>query len=154
MPFREKIAWTSFVTTLLVWGYYFLALVRELATGDPEGSRFIGLAVGCTIAIVLLQVVATIVLAIHAPRDAESYPTSPDERERLIEYRATRNAFFVLNLLAVSAAIATPFLAVAGPILLPQPAEDGMLLIGSAILFAIVAAELVRSGSQIFYFHR
>jgi ABC-type transport system involved in multi-copper enzyme maturation permease subunit len=154
MSFREKSAWVSLVTTLGIWGYYFLLLTRGIASGDPSGGRFLGLFITCTMAVVTMQVILYIILAIHSPKDAESYPGPMDERERLVDYKATRNAFAVLNLLAMTVAIATPVVGMTGPAWLRDPGNDGLLLIGSGIFFAIVAAEVVRSGSQIFYFRR
>lgn len=154
MSFREKSAWVSLVTTALIWGFYFVTLGHSLATGDPSGTRFVGLFVGCTIALVVVQVALIIALAIHSPKDAEDYPSVPDERERLIELRSTRNAFAVLNALSMTVAIAAPLVAVAGPAMFRDPGADGLLLIGSGVFFAVVAAELVRSASQIVYFRR
>ena len=86
----------------------------------------------------LLEVVLHVAIAIRSPRDAR---TPKDERERLIDLKATRVAFPVL-LVGTFAAIGT----------LHLPASRWIM--AHVMLLAIVVAELTRFGAQIVYHRR
>ncbi|MDB5691362.1 MAG: hypothetical protein JWO81_425 [Alphaproteobacteria bacterium] len=152
MSFREKSAWISLATTLAVWGYYVVALVPALASGRPDGPRLISLFSACVFLLVVAQVVLSVLIAVHSPKEAQA---PADEREQLIGLKASRLAFYTLSALAIVTAIATRLLAAAGPSLFPRdPLGGSMIVVGSAIFFAVVAAELVRATGQIVYFRR
>ena len=143
MPFREKSAWISLVTMLVVFGAFFggIATGRLPASGFPT-MHYLILSVGAVIA---LQLVLKLAARWLAGTDAAS---PKDERERLIELKATRIAFYVLVaavLLAVFLVIHTP---VAGG---PFP---GSPRLGLAMVACIVLADVVRSAAQIVYFRR
>jgi uncharacterized membrane protein len=137
MSFREKSAWISFVSIALVSGIYFGKVAQRLITGRGHGvaaSVFLGLVA----ALIVLEAGLHIAIAIQSPREAR---TPKDERERLIDMKATRIAFPVL-LVCVFAAIGT----------LHLPGSSRFLM-ADAILLAIVLAQLTRFGAQI-VFHR
>ena len=88
MPFKEKIAWISVVTTILVWGSYFGFL---LATGVRlHGSVYIVGFVGAVIAQTILMIIASIVTAVMSPKDASA---GSDERDREIARRSYAIAY-------------------------------------------------------------
>jgi hypothetical protein len=152
MSFREKSAWLSLLTTIGVWGYYLLGLIPNLTSGDPDGGAALGLFLRCVAAVVVIQVAIAIVLALQSPAEADA---PADERERLIAMKASRIAYPVLALLVATTLIGIPFLSVGSP--LPfggDPLDDSLLLIGSAIFLALVIADIVHAGTQIFYFRR
>lgn len=137
MSFREKSAWISFVSILLVFSIYFARVVRVLIAGedrDPLFHLFIVLVLG----LVVLEVVLHIAIAIQSPREAR---TPKDERERLIDLKATRIAFPVLLVGALSA-------------ILPVHLGGTRGQMADAMLFAVVLAELVKFGAQIVYHRR
>ncbi|HEX4739434.1 MAG TPA: hypothetical protein VH331_17945 [Allosphingosinicella sp.] len=152
MSFREKSAWISLVTTLAVWGTYLALLLQALASGHPDGPRLLGLFSTCVFLVVVAQVVLSVLIAVSAPKEAR---TPADEREKLIGLKASRIAFFALSGLALLTAFCTPFIAAAGPVLFPRdPLGGTAIAVGSAIFFAVVIAELVRSVGQIVYYRR
>ena len=85
-----------------------------------------------------VQVVLTIAVAISAPKEAQA---PRDEREKLIELKATRVAY---SGLATSIALACFFGAFDPPIVFNT----------NALLFVLVTAELLRSGCQIIQYRR
>jgi len=137
MSFREKSAWITFVLILVFFGVYFTRVAAVIFAGHSARglSTLFFVLVGSLIG---LEVVLHLALAVQSPREAR---TPKDERERLIELRATRIAFPVL-LVGAFAAI--------GMLHLPA----GRWEMAQAVLFAIVVAELVRFGAQIVYFRR
>src|SRR6266545_7461945 len=135
MSFREKSAWISFVTILLVFGAYFWN-VRQVLAGSAEFGTAFEVEIGLIVAFVLIEIVLHIALAMQAPSEARA---PRDEREQLIEMRATRVAFQVLVIGA---------LACVGLMHLTRSAWA----IGQHVLLAVVVAQLVRFGGQIVYF--
>ncbi|HEV3061774.1 MAG TPA: hypothetical protein VGY48_26215 [Vicinamibacterales bacterium] len=137
MSFREKSAWISFVSILLVFGAYFWNVARVLGGRVGQDAAY-GISIGLLIAFVLLEIVLHIAVAIQAPDEARA---PRDERERLIEMRATRVAFQVLVVGA---------LAGVGTLHVTRSAW----VMSQVVLLAVVVAELVKFGGQIFYFRR
>ena len=137
MSFREKSAWISFVTILLFFGVLFWNVARVLA-GRVTARAIYPLSMALIAGFVVLEIVLHLVVAMRAPNEALA---PRDERERLIDMRATRVAFQVLVVGAL--------------------AGVGMLHVTSSawsmaqvVLLAVVIAELVRFGGQILFYMR
>jgi hypothetical protein len=135
MSFREKSAWISMLSMLAIYGFYFWSVMH--AGPQPGGFHFGGL-LETIIALVVVQVVLTVAVAIFTPREAKA---PRDEREKLIELRATRVAY---SGLATSVALACFFGAFDPPILFNT----------NALLFILVTAEILRSACQIVQYRR
>jgi hypothetical protein len=135
MSFREKTAWISVILLIALFGPYFGRVALALAgkTHVHGGTQFAMIS-----AFVLLEIVLRVAIGMHSPRDARA---PRDEREDLIDMRATRAAFYVL-LGGVLVAIFT----------LHFPVSVWML--SQFVLFAVVLSELVRFGGQIRLFRR
>lgn len=134
MSFREKTAWISTLSIAAIYALYFWSAFK----GDRPGQvHFFGL-LATVIALVVLQTVSTIVVAIVAPKEAQ---TPRDEREKLIDLRATRVAYTVL---VGSIACACFFGAFTPPIVFSA----------NGLLFILVVAEILRSAGQIVQYRR
>jgi hypothetical protein len=130
MTFREKSAWISLISMASIYGVYFSSVVH---TGPKAGgSRFGGL-LGTIIALVVVQIVLTVAVAIFAPAEAKA---PRDERDQLIELRAMRVAYAALG---TGVAFACFFGAFSPPIIFDT----------NALLFILVTAEIMRSTSKI-----
>ena len=138
MSFREKSAWISFIVILGVFGFYFWDLAAHLlGSGYPHrnyGAVFLLLVV----AVVVLEVVLRVLVSIRSPLDARA---PRDERDRLINLRAARIAFYVLMVGAFASIASIHAGATAG-------------LMANCMLFAIWIAELSRLGSQVVLYRR
>jgi hypothetical protein len=137
MSFREKSVWISFVSILLVFGAYFWNVARVLG-GRVEYRAVYNASIGLLIAFVVMEIVLHLAVAIPSPTEARA---PRDERERLIEMRATRVAFQVL---VVGALAGVGMLHV----------TRSTWVMAQVVLLAIVVAELVKFGGQILYFRR
>ena len=137
MSFREKSAWISFVSILMVFGAYFWNVIRVLG-GHVQYRAVFNVEVGLLVAFILLEVVLHIVLVMQAPNEARA---PRDEREQLIEMKSTRVAFQVLVIGALAGVGAMHLTASAWAM-------------AHGVLLAVVVAELVKFGGQIFYFRR
>lgn len=129
MAFREKIAWVSFLSTLLIWGAFFIILATV-----PHGMRglaMLGPFIVATMAQAAVMIAAASIWAIGAPKDANA---PADERDRAIGLRATRMAYLTL-ILGVAAVIVWLHLGLHGP--------DTIF----ALAAAFILAEAVRFGA-------
>src|SRR5208337_503306 len=118
-----------------IYGVYFWSVIH--AGPQAGGFRFGGL-LGTIIALVVVQVVLTVAVAIAAPKEAKA---PRDERDKLIELKATRVAY---SALATSVAFACFFGAFDPPVIFNTYAP----------LFILVTAEVLRSSFQIIQFRR
>ena len=135
MSFREKSAWISFVLIVLVFGPYFWLVGRQLMGGAHvhAGTQF-----GLILLFIILEIVVHIAIAIQSPRDAEA---PIDERENLIDLKATRVAFYVLFGGALMSIFTMHF-------------RVTVWILSQFVLFSIVIAELVKFASQIIFYRR
>ena len=129
MSFREKVAWISVISLAGIYGAYFTAVVRTRSNQTVH----VGWLLTTVIALIVVQAGLTIAVAIRNPKDAKA---RCDERERLIQLRSAQ---FAYSGLATAIAIACMFGGMTPPIVFNT----------NALLFILVGAELMRSGSQI-----
>jgi hypothetical protein len=136
MPFKEKIAWISVITTAIVWGSYFGYM---LATrGQLPGTVYLTGFVGAVVVQTILVVIASIVTSILAPADASA---GSDERDKAVARQSYAFAYPVLLTLIVGIAASMHF---------------GIDARGMAyeIMGAIAIAEIVHYGAQIVGYRR
>ena len=135
MSFREKSAWISMLSMLAIYGFYFWSVINA---GSQAGGARSGGLLGTIVALVVVQVLLTIAVAMFTPREAKA---PRDERDKLIELRAMRVAY---SGLATSVALACLFGAFDPPIIFNT----------NALLFILVTAEVLRSACQIIQYRR
>jgi hypothetical protein len=135
MSFREKSAWISVLSMSGIYGFYFWSVIRS----GPHASGFhFGGLLETVIALVVVEIVLTVSVAIFTPKEAKA---PRDERDKLIELRAMRVAY---SGLATSVAIACFFAGFTPP----------LLFNANALLFILVTAEILRSACQIVQYRR
>jgi hypothetical protein len=135
MSFREKSAWISMLSMSGIYGFYFWSVIHA---GPQARSFHFGGLLATVIALVVVQVVLTVAVAIFTPREAKA---PRDERDKLIELRAMRVAYAGL---ATSVALACFFGAFNPPIVFNT----------NSLLFILVTAEIMRSACQIIQYRR
>jgi hypothetical protein len=140
MSFREKSAWISLLTIVVVAVMFMLEIPRPWTwTLTPAPSGFLFRVLFAAIAtFVVIAIVAHLVVAALAPRDARA---QGDERERLIALKATRLAGLVYAVLSL------------GSIALIHYGANQIAL-GYAVLLSFVVAEAVNYAARIAYFRR
>jgi len=135
MSFREKSAWISLLLIVAVFGPYFW-LVGQSLTGKAHvhgGTQF-----ALILLFVVLEIVLHVAIAVQSPRDARA---PKDERENLIDLKATRSAFYVLFGGALLSIFTMHF-------------RVNVWTMSQFVLFSIVVAELVKFASQVVLFRR
>jgi hypothetical protein len=131
MSFREKSAWISFLSILLVFGIYFSGIGMAMA-GRVEYSDVVRLFFKLVGLFIVLEIVLHAIVAVRAPREARR----EDERERLIGLKADRVAAYVLSIGALVGIF---------PIHLGANVRD----LAHAVLLAIVIAHLAKYATAI-----
>jgi hypothetical protein len=137
MSFREKSTWISFLLLLAIsipFFYQFLRIERGFSNSRASFHLFLLLV----ILFVVGELVLHAVIVMQSPRDARA---PKDERERLIDLKAMRVAFFVLLTGALSVVVLVHF-----------PVDRFAIL--QALLFAVVVAELAMLGARLVYYRR
>ena len=136
MSFREKSAWISLISILLVSVVFFLHVPWTLT---PSSSpQLVHALLICVVGLVVIEVVAHLVVAIRAPEDAQA---PKDERERLIDLKATRAAHWVS---AVGALLAISTLHLGA----------NAIAMGYGVLLAFVVGAVVNYAARIVYHRR
>jgi hypothetical protein len=139
MSFREKSAWISFICLLLLTVAYFAGMQHH--PHDAEGHDLIDplhMALAIFGGFAVLQVVLHLIVVAQAPKDAR---TPKDERERLIELRASRVGFYAL---VVGALVAMALFHVHG--------RPWTLM--NTIMLAILIAWLIKLGTEVVLYRR
>jgi hypothetical protein len=147
MSFREKRAWVSFLILLVVGGAYFGDLTYDIITEgrdwfDNFNRGKFYFALHALIIFVAAEVILHLALFLMSPKEAR---TPKDERETLIELKAARAAYTVLVI---------ECLIVAFHVTHHGYSFGFNFLAGNIIVAAIVIAQLVKFGVQIFYHRR
>ena len=129
MSFRERIVWTAFVTTLLVWGSYFAVVIVKAANGGTHDMLLFWLFVAATIAQAVMMGAVAAIAALMAPGEASA---APDERDRMLGQRASGVAYFVV-LVAIVAVIVWMHVGLHGTDVIF--ALIGVFMLGEAVRF-------------------
>lgn len=150
MSLRERLAWIAVGSTLIVWGYYFVAFWIDVALRQLDGGILLIRFLICTGIAMAVMIGLAVRTGVMTRKNMES---DPDELERQIEGRADRIGFRFLEWLVPAALIPclllTPRIAEAFP---ADPAGSTALIFANAILMIVVITELVRETVHIVSF--
>lgn len=140
MSFKEKSIWISLVTTILVFGYYFvrvLQMVSNEAVGNAEIAVFF---VSIIVLVIVIQIISHILLTIaHRPE-------TEDERDQIIELKATRNAYYLL----IAGVFASTGTFIIGIFVLPVTTFH---VVHTMLIFFIIA-EMVKHITELVHYRR
>jgi hypothetical protein len=138
MSFREKSAWITLITLSVLTAAVVTHLPRPF-TLAPAPSLFILHVLALAILFFIgIEIVAHVVIAIWSPRDAR---VPKDERERLIELKATAVASYVYAGLSLSSILTIHLGA----------NEIGL---GYLVFLSFVIGEIVNYALRIYYYRR
>ena len=146
LSYQEKSILGSLLAMVIVYGYYFADALRH-ADHAAFDVRSIGRLMFTVIAIIVIEIVYHIILAI------ESKPEPKDERDLPIEGKAYRNAYFVV---ATGAALVIGCVIVASLVRDAAPTRivaTPFLLVNAMLLF-MVLAELMKLGTQLLIYRK
>lgn len=138
MSFREKIHWASFFALLVAFSWYFLTYPWNIVGTAAGVGAVAGMLVPVTIIIIAVMAVTTAYFAIRTPKEVN---IKEDERERTIHIRGTHLAYYPLVLGVWANMIAMFYRLSIGEHL-------------NMLIATVVVAELIRVGSQLYYYRR
>ena len=89
--YQEKSALASLVAVLVVFSYYFSAVLELIRSKQLHAASALGLMIGAVIALVVIEIVFQILVAVI------SRSTATDERDKLISAKSARNSGILLG---------------------------------------------------------
>lgn len=140
LSLQEKSLWVSVASVIIIFGYYFIYAFQILFDkSETNKIEILGLFIGILIFFIFVQVLFNILIGIFTRgRDT-------DERDRLIELKSTRIAYFVL---AVGIWITISYS------LIPIESLVNPLILAHILGFCFVVAEIVSYIAQLIYYRR
>lgn len=139
MPYREKVAWLSLLAMAVTYGPYFALTALAAPPEDTlPNLEQLGRFAATAIAQMLILGAGRLMLRLRAPEDARA---PVDERDRAIERRSMRTAYYVLIAGIINVGVILPFYA------------SGWTIVNAA-LAAIVVAEVVNYGVTVRSYRR
>jgi len=138
MSFKEKSILGSLIITIIVFGYYFLQVFKTTGSTLFEVANGISFFIGAVVLMVLLEIILHIILAITNKNESNQ---SNDERDKLIDLKATRISYYILVFGIFTVGVSMLF------------SFDTLLLANTMLLFFIIA-EIVGFSMQLYYYRR
>ena len=139
MSFREKKAWITLTTLIVVFGIYAYLMAKAYHVPDSNFNYLAHLLLLAIVAFGVIEIVLLLVARLYSPDDAN---TPKDEREQLIEFKANRLAYLILMVLIVVVTFIMIHL------------NGGNWGFGNLYLGTLVLSEVVRFGTQIALYRR
>lgn len=135
--FQEKSVWIQLIAMTLALGAYFILAGRMLAAGVHALPAYVGLFAVAVVAMVIIMVAGHIAAAIASRKEG----TAPDERDRLITWRAESNSAWILAAGIIAAISAMLF-------------EVPTAWVANGLLAALYLSEVVGFILRIVYYRR
>lgn len=148
MSFQEKSILGSLVITLCLFGAYFIQ-VFKVFTADSSGAVAVlpFTLIGIVVAVVVVEVIYHIAIALASRDEGE------DERDRLIEAKATRFSYYIL---ATGSITAAGYMLISA--FLDHSAGDSsfqtLIAAANMIIFSFILSEVVGFALQLYYYRR
>ena len=146
MSYQEKNIAVSLMSTLLVFGYYFLNIVGMSQEGDLNATAVFSLWATIIVLTILVNIVASILTqitfnVIQKMRGAEEDELMEDERDKLIDLKGTRAAFLVFGI--------GVFVSMASLVINMQ-----VLVMFNLLIVAGLASQVVGDLSRLYFYRR
>ena len=152
MSFEEKSIWVSLISTVCIFGYYFIN-VLSLGSMPLEQANIaaVQLLFQAVVTTVVVEIILHTVIAICNPNDAQQ---PSDERDKLYKMRANSVGYSVL-ILGVILTLGHILLSSFFPEFKGQNAVATFPLLSANILFfSFIISEVVRYSSQVFFYRK
>ena len=139
MSFREKRAWVTLVTLIVVLILFFLHISPRRMLAPPQDLWVLHVLMLMIATFLTIEIVAYIIMRIRSPRDAR---TPKDERDQLIELKSTAVAYYAFAILSLSSIFVT------------LHTGANTVGIGFVVLLSFVVSEIVNYAMRIYYYRR
>ncbi len=138
MSFKEKSVLGSLILTVIVFSYYFIKVFRITETSVLDIATGTFYFIGAVVLMVLLDIILHIVLTISNKHESNQIN---DERDTLIELKATRISYYVLVFGIFSVGISLIF------------SYNPLFLVNLILLFFVIA-EIVGFSMQLYFYRK
>ena len=151
MSFQEKSILGSLCITVSLFGLYFIKVFEVVTSGSSESLLSLPFAlIGIVVAVVAVEIVYHVTIALISRRDAEA---AADERDKLIEAKATQISYYIL---AAGCVTTVGHMLIAGYLgsSFIGPAIEPIIVAANMLVFSFILAESVGFGMQLYYYRR
>lgn len=150
MSFREKSIWISLISTLLIFGGYFLNILSlGGVSAEVAQSAALGLFLRALVLIIIVEIVFQGMLAISNRKEAE---LGADERDKLFEYKANSLGYVILVIGVFVTLGRVVFLELNPEFFAQSNTFNIPLLTAHILLFSFIFSEVVRFSAQLYYY--
>ncbi|GAA6205454.1 hypothetical protein [Thalassotalea sp. SU-HH00458] len=156
MSYKERSTWISLAILVYIWFDYFVQLFSLQGTEQLNVESVNSLLLAVVLKTIVLEIVLQIVLAIIDHKDANY---ADDERDKLISFYGSRNAYGILSVGIIMTVFHTVFPTLSSFSMMPTQALTTISLPNEykimhiVIVFAL-AAELAKFSTQLFFYRR
>jgi hypothetical protein len=150
MSFREKSIWISLISTLLIFGDYFLNII---ALGNlPEQvakTAALELSIRAFVLIIIVEIIFQTMLAVSNRKAAK---LGADERDKLFEYKGNNFGYSVLVVGVLITLGRMVSLEISPEFIEQFKVLDIPFLTAHILLFSFILSEVVRFSAQLYYY--
>ena len=148
LSFQEKSILGSLIINVGLFGYYFFKVFEVFIYGTSEALLALPfILIGVVAAVVAVEIVYHVVIALA------SRPQDEDERDRLIEAKATRIAYFVLAAGCLTAVGHSLFAVFIGNSSIDRTIQNPIMT-ANLVVLSFILAEVVGFAMQLYYYRR
>lgn len=150
MSFREKSIWISLVSTVVIFGDYFINVLT--LSGLPveiAKATALELSVRALLLVIIVEVIFQGMLAVSNRKDAE---LGADERDKLFEYKGNNVGYTVLVIGVFITLARIVFLELNPEIVGQSSVSEFPLLTAHILLFSFIISEIVRFSTQLYFY--
>lgn len=141
MTYQEKNNMVSLISTLVIFGFYFFHVYQIYQAGVPNTVAMMA-TIGLWVPVIILTVIVHVVFnTINALAARQDDVPPVDERDKLIELKATRNSHY-LFIIGFFISMTLLFF------------STSPFVIFNLLIFAFIAAEVLGYFSQLYYYRR
>lgn len=142
MSMREKVAWISTLTALVIFGYYFWSVLSDFGQRQLDGDVLFWRFVWCLGIAVAIMLPASLLVAWIGK---QQFDPPPDEMEQAIERRSYRAGFGVLEVSLIAIILLSGWIAEMARADYPVDAAGATsVMMVNLLLFAMALAGVLR----------
>ena len=152
MSFREKSIWISLISTLLIFGDYFLNVIALANLSEAVAkTTALELSIRAFVLIIIVEIIFQSMLAVSNRKAAK---LGADERDKLFEYKGNNFGYSVL-VVGVLITLGRMVSMEISPEFIEQfKVLDIPFLTAHILLFSFILSEVVRFSAQLYYYRR
>jgi hypothetical protein len=150
MSFREKSIWISLISTLLIFGDYFLNVIALANLSEAVAkTTALELSIRAFVLIIIVEIIFQTVLALNNHKAAN---LGADERDKLFEYKGNNFGYTVLVIGVLMTLGRMVSLEISPEFIEQFKVLDIPFLTAHILLFSFILSEVVRFSAQLYYY--